>query len=211
MRYSFVIFDLDGTLVDSFPWFQRNLNDVADRFGFRRVAADDVEALRHAGTRDILKRLDVPLWKVPMIARHMRRLKTAHIAEIALFDGVDSMLRTLADAGVRLALVSSDSEANVRRQLGESVARFGDFDCGAGIFGKPAKFRRILARAAVDAAQAIAIGDESRDIEAARVVGIACGAVTWGYAAPEALKALGPDVVFETMDDIARALIAGHE
>ncbi len=211
MRYSFVIFDLDGTLVDSFPWFQRNLNDVADRFGFRRVAADDVEALRHAGTRDILKRLDVPLWKVPMIARHMRRLKTAHIAEIALFDGVDSMLRTLADAGVRLALVSSDSEANVRRQLGESVALFGDFDCGAGIFGKPAKFRRILARAAVDAAQAIAIGDESRDIEAARGVGIACGAVTWGYAAPEALKALGPDVVFETMDDIARALVAGHE
>ncbi len=211
MRYSFVIFDLDGTLVDSFPWFQRNLNDVADRFGFRRVAADDVEALRHAGTRDILKRLDVPLWKVPMIARHMRRLKTAHIAEIALFDGVDSMLRTLADAGVRLALVSSDSEANVRRQLGESVALFGDFDCGAGIFGKPAKFRRILARAAVDAAQAIAIGDESRDIEAARVVGIACGAVTWGYAAPKALKVLGPDLVFETMDDIARALIAGHE
>ncbi len=211
MRYSFVIFDLDGTLVDSFPWFQRNLNDVADRFGFRRVAADDVEALRHAGTRDILKRLDVPLWKVPMIARHMRRLKTAHIAEIALFDGVDSMLRTLADAGVRLALVSSDSEANVCRQLGESVALFGDFDCGAGIFGKPAKFRRILARAAVDAAQAIAIGDESRNIEAARVVGIACGAVTWGYAAPEALKALGPDIVFERMDDIVRRLIAGHE
>ncbi len=211
MRYSFVIFDLDGTLVDSFPWFQRNLNDVADRFGFRRVAADDVEALRHAGTRDILKHLDVPLWKVPMIARHMRRLKTAHIAEIALFDGVDSMLRTLADAGVRLALVSSDSEANVRWQLGESVARFGDFDCGAGIFGKPAKFRRILARAAVDAAQAIAIGDESRNIEAARVVGIACGAVTWGYAAPEALKALGPNLVFERMDDIVRRLIAGHE
>jgi phosphoglycolate phosphatase len=211
MRYSFVIFDLDGTLADSFPWFQRNLNDVADRFGFRRVAADDVEALRHAGTRDILKRLDVPLWKVPMIARHMRRLKTAHIAEIALFGGVDSMLRTLADAGVRLALVSSDSEANVRRQLGESAALFADFDCGAGIFGKPAKFRRILARAAVDAAQAIAIGDESRDIEAARVVGIACGAVTWGYAAPEALKALRPDLVFETMDDIAHALIAGHE
>jgi phosphoglycolate phosphatase len=211
MRYSFVIFDLDGTLADSFPWFQRNLNDVADRFGFRRVAADDVEALRHAGTRDILKRLDVPLWKVPIIARHMRRLKTAHIAEIALFGGVDSMLRTLADAGVRLALVSSDSEANVRRQLGESAALFGDFDCGAGIFGKPAKFRRILARAAVDAAQAIAIGDETRDIEAARVVGIACGAVTWGYAAPEALKALRPDLVFERMDDIARALVTGHE
>jgi len=54
MRYSLVILDLDGTLADSFPWFQRNLNDVADRFGFRRVAEGDVDMLRHAGTRDIL-------------------------------------------------------------------------------------------------------------------------------------------------------------
>ncbi len=53
MPYSLVIFDLDGTLVDSFPWFLRNVNDVADRFGFRRVADGDVEALRHASTRDI--------------------------------------------------------------------------------------------------------------------------------------------------------------
>jgi phosphoglycolate phosphatase-like HAD superfamily hydrolase len=53
MPYSLVIFDLDGTLVDSLPWFLRNVNDVADRFGFRRVADGDVEALRHASTRDI--------------------------------------------------------------------------------------------------------------------------------------------------------------
>jgi phosphoglycolate phosphatase len=209
MRYSLVILDLDGTLADSFPWFQRNLNDVADRFGFRRVAEGDVDMLRHAGTRDILNHLDVPLWKVPMIASHMRRLKTAHIAEIPLFDGVHTMLRTLAGAGLRLALVSSDSNGNVRRQLGKSVALFSDFECGAAIFGKAAKFRRILARAAVDATRVIAIGDETRDIEAARETGIACGAVTWGYAAPNALRAREPDFVFERMDDIPRALLAG--
>jgi phosphoglycolate phosphatase len=207
MRYSLVIFDLDGTLADSFPWFRRNLNDVADRFGFRRVVESDVEALRRATTRDILNRLEVPLWKVPMIARHMRRLKTEHIAQIALFNGVDTMLRSLADAGLRLALVSSDSETNVRRQLGEAVTLFSDFDCGAGIFGKPAKFRRILKRAAIDPAQVIAIGDETRDIEAARATRIACGVVTWGYAAPNALRAQGPDLVFETMDGIAQALV----
>jgi phosphoglycolate phosphatase len=209
MRYSLVILDLDGTLADSFPWFQRNLNDVADRFGFRRVAEGDVDMLRHAGTRDILHHLDVPLWKVPMIASHMRRLKAAHIAEIPLFDGVDIMLRALADAGLRLALVSSDSNGNVRRLLGKSAALFSDFECGAAIFGKAAKFRRIVKRAGVDAAQAIAIGDETRDIEAARDTGIACGAVTWGYAAPNALRAREPDLVFDRLDDIPRALIAG--
>jgi len=74
------------------------------------------------------------------------------------------------------------------------------------MFGKPKKFRNILKRAAVGAAQAIAIGDEIRDIEAARAAGIACGAVTWGYATPQALRALGPDLVFERMEDIASSL-----
>jgi phosphoglycolate phosphatase len=208
MPYSLVIFDLDGTLVDSFPWFLRNVNDVADRFGFRRVADGDVEALRHASTREILARLEVPLWKLPTIARHMRRLKTEQAASIALFDGVGTMLRALAGAGLRLTLVSSDAEANARVKLGEAAALFSDYDCSASIFGKPAKFRRILRRSGVDPAQAIAIGDETRDIEAARAAGIACAAVTWGYAAPNALKAMEPDLVFERLDDIAGALIA---
>jgi phosphoglycolate phosphatase len=207
MPYSFVIFDLDGTLADSFPWLQRNVNDVADRFGFRRVTENDVETLRHASTREILDRLEVPLWKLPFIARHMRRLKTEQAASIPLFDGVGEMLMTLAKSGVRLALVSSDTEANAREKLGTSTALFADFDCAASIFGKPARFRRVLKRAGVSAAEAIAIGDETRDIEAARAVGIACGAVTWGYAAPSALKALQPDLVFERMADIAPKLI----
>jgi phosphoglycolate phosphatase len=207
MPYSLVIFDLGGTLVDSFPWFLRNVNDVADRFGFRRVADGDVEALRHASTREILSRLEVPLWKLPVIARHMRRLKAEQAASIALFDGAEAMLRTLAAAGLRLALVSSDSEANARVKLGATAALFDHYDCSASVFGKAAKFRRILRRAAVDPAQAIAIGDETRDIEAARTAGIACGAVMWGYAAPKALRAHKPDLVFDRMDDVVRALI----
>ena len=210
MPYSLVIFDLDGTLVDSFPWFLRTINDVADRFGFRRVADGDVEALRHAGTREILARLEVPLWKLPVIARHMRRLKAEHASDIAVFGGVDTMLHRLVGAGLRLALVSSDSETNARVKLGAAAALFSHFDCSASIFDKSAKFRRVLRRAGAAPARTIAIGDEIRDIEAARAAGIACGAVTWGYAAPGALQALRPDLVFERMDDIAHALIAAH-
>jgi phosphoglycolate phosphatase len=123
MRYSLVIFDLDGTLADSFPWFLRNVNGVADRFGFRRVADGDVAALRRAGVDEIFARLEVPRWKLPLIVRHMRKLKAAHMASIALFPGVDPMLRTLADAGVRLALVSSDNEANAAASLADAAIR----------------------------------------------------------------------------------------
>jgi phosphoglycolate phosphatase len=206
MPYSLAIFDLDGTLADSFPWFLRTINDVADRFGFRRVAEEDVQGLRHASTREILSRLEVPLWKLPAIARHARRLKGEAAAEIALFPGVEAMLKTLAGNGVELALVTSDSEANAREKLGDSAALFSHFDCAASLFGKAAKFRGIIRRAGVEPGKVISIGDEVRDIEAARAVGVACGAVCWGYAAPAALRARAPDHVFERMDEIERVV-----
>jgi phosphoglycolate phosphatase len=214
MPYTLAIFDLDGTLADSFPWFLSHVNGIADKFGFERVVngANELsemgQELRHADSSEILARLGVPLWKVPMIARHMRLLKSAHIDDIALFPGAGGMLRALAEGGVRLALVSSDHEANARRQLGEAnAALISDFSCGASLFGKAAKFRRVVKRAGVDPAHAISIGDEVRDIEAARAAGIACAAVTWGFASPKALLALGPDLVFERMEDIAARLI----
>jgi len=203
MPFSLVIFDLDGTLVDSFPWFLRTINDVADRFGFRRVRDEDVEGLRHASTREILSRLEVPVWKLPAIARYARRLKGEAASEISLFPGTDAMLRTLAENGVQLALVTSDSEVNALQKLGASAALFQHFDCAASVFGKPTRFRRVIRRAGMTPENVISIGDEVRDIEAARAVGIACGAVSWGYAAPAALQALAPDYMFAQMDEIA--------
>jgi phosphoglycolate phosphatase len=209
MPYSLVIFDLDGTLVDSFPWFLRNINDTADKFGFRRVPQDEIASLRRAGLREIFERLDVPPRKLPAIVRHMRRLKAEQAASIALFPGVAPMLQTLADAGLRLAVVSSDREANARRQLGPDIAAmFATFDCGASLFGKATKLRRAVRRAGVSAQDVIAIGDEIRDIEAARAAGIACAAVTWGYSAPDALLAHKPDIVFERMEQIPPHLLA---
>ena len=209
MPYSLVIFDLDGTLVDSFPFFMRNLNEVADRFGFRKVAADEVDALRHGSTSEILRKLEIPRWKLPRVARHFRQLKAEQAQDIPLCPGVAEMLQVLSDNGLRLALVSSDSEANARRKLGPAAALFAHYDCTAALFGKPSRFRRVLRRARVNAAQAIAIGDETRDIEAARANGMFCGAVTWGYAAPAALRGRNPDLVFDTIADIPRALLGG--
>ena len=206
--YALVIFDLDGTLVDSFPWFLRVVNDVAREFNYRPIEHDDTPGPRRAGARAILKHLELPLWKVPRIAAHMRRMKRAHIGGLPLFPGVPGMLDALRSNGIRIALVSSDSEANARLQLGDSAIYFSDFDCGASLLGKATKFRRIVGRAGFAPSAAIAIGDEMRDMDAAKAAGIAFGGVAWGYADPDALRARQPQAWFDTVADIPRMLNA---
>ena len=163
--------------------------------------------MRGLGARQIVRELGVAGWKIPLIAIHVRRRMTADIGTIALFPGVDAMLRELARRGVAIAVVSSNSEANVRRVLGpELAALVRHYGCGAGLWAKPAKFRRLLRAANVPAAEALAVGDELRDLEAARALGMAFGAATWGYTTPAALRAAGPDWAFEEVGDIVEAM-----
>jgi phosphoglycolate phosphatase len=210
VRYKLIIFDFDGTLADSFPWFARVLNSVADKYGFRRVEHGKIDSLRGLNARELIRHLGVPRWKVPLIARHMRKLKMT--APIGLFDGVDRMLPALASGGVTLAMVSSDSEDNIRRTLGPELSTLmSHYGCGASLFGKAAKFRTVLKRSGHDAAETITIGDELRDLEAARSAGIAFGAVAWGYTRPDALKAHAPDEMFNSVGEICDRLLGANE
>lgn len=207
MTYKLVLFDLDGTLSDSFPWFLRIVNSVADKHGFRRIADGEIDLLRSKSSREIVNFLEVPAWKLPLIARDMRRMKTQALAGIPLFPGVGEMLRALTEHEIVIAMVSSDHEANVRLALGPDNARLiAHYACGASMFGKAAKFRRVLKLSGIAPEHAIAIGDELRDSEAARAAGIAFGAVAWGYATREALVAQDPEEVFATMEDIVARL-----
>lgn len=98
-EHRLAIFDFDGTLANSFPWFVGVLNGVADRYGFNRVQADEVELLRGYDARQIMRHLQVPGWKLPFIANHMRRLMARDIDGIRLFDGVPDMLRAITERG----------------------------------------------------------------------------------------------------------------
>jgi phosphoglycolate phosphatase len=202
------IFDFDGTLADTFPWFIRVVNGVADRYGFERIEAHESDMLRGRGAREIVRHLRVPAWKLPLIARHMRRLAAEDPDAARLFEGTARMLQDLSSAGIRIAVVSSNAEENVRRALGPATAALVErYACGASIFGKASKFRRILKESGVAPAHAICIGDEIRDHEAASAAGIPFGAVAWGYTTAEALRRLGPERMFDSMDEIAGALV----
>jgi phosphoglycolate phosphatase len=203
MRFELFIFDFDGTLADSGPFMSQAFNRAAARFGFRQLSRDEIEAMRGRDSRTVIRELGVPMWRLPQIATYMRRLAQEGPAA-ALFPGISAALHALHGAGAKLAVVSSNSEGVVRRALGEGCASLIQiYACNASMFGKAAKFKRVLKRTAVAADQAIAIGDETRDIEAARAASIACGAVAWGYATASVLQAHAPDFFFHTPDDIA--------
>jgi phosphoglycolate phosphatase len=140
-------------------------------------------------------------------AHHMRKRKSKELDQTRLFDGVDRMLLRLSNADIALALVSSNSEHNVRAILGaENAGLIRYYECGASLLGKSSRFRGVLRRSGTQARDTICIGDEIRDLEAAQKEGIAFGAVTWGYTTAEALIARSPSMVFHSVDEIADRL-----
>lgn len=212
MAYRLAIFDFDGTLADSRSWVTSVFNDVAVRFAFRTLSAPEIEEMRGKSNRQIIRELGVPMWKLPLIARHMRGLAAGAADRIPLFPGMAPALLTLRDRGVRLAIASSNREDTVRRILGpEIAAAFQHFECGISLFGKAGRIRRIVRHSGVAATEAIFIGDETRDVEAAGQAGIAAGIVLWGYARPEAFADFPPLVRFAALDEMLGFLIREEE
>ncbi len=207
-RYRLAIFDFDGTLADSLPWFRASFQDMIARFDLAPVGADEIEGLRMMTGRQIMARLNVPMWRLPAIVSDMRKRKLAAADQISLFDGVEGLLSELQRLGIQTAIVSSDSEESVRRVLGPTAKLISRFDCGAAIFGKHRKFRRVARHFGTKPADTICIGDEIRDIEAAHTAGMASGAVAWGYAFPVALQAAGPTHFFNSIDEMTQRLTA---
>ena len=166
--------------------------------------------MRGLSARAIMARLKVSMWQLPAIVSDMRRRKLAAAGETPLFAGIPAMLADLQRLGIRTAIVSSDSEASVRLVLGPTASLITRFDCGAAVFGKHWKFRRVARGLGAKPSETICIGDELRDIDAARAAGMDSGAVAWGYALPAALQAAGPTHLFNAIDEITQRLAPPH-
>jgi len=202
-RYRLVLFDFDGTLADSFPWFKTHLNQAADRFRLQRVRPEEVESLRDYEAKDLLKRYKVPFWKLPFVAKYMRNQMSADIQSVELFPGVPAMLGRLRKDGLTVGIVSSNSEPNVRHVLGPELSReVSYYECGTSMNGKKSKILKVLRQSATDKTNALFIGDEGRDIDAAQKSGVHSGAVTWGYNHVGALEKHKPTFVFSSLDEI---------
>jgi phosphoglycolate phosphatase len=187
------IFDFDGTIADSAAWFGNALNEVARHNGFREVSAEQREMLRSRSAREIFAYLQIPSWKLPSIVRQLRAIAARDVEQINIFPWVPEVFDALRSRGISIAIVSSNTKANIRRVLGTEVATMVEqFGTGAPLFGKAAKINAVIKRCASSPALTTSVGDEVRDIEAARALGISSLAVTWGYATAPALEAARP-------------------
>ena len=205
-RYRLAIFDFDGTLADSLDWFRASFHDVIARFDLTPITAEELEAMRGLSAREIMARLNVSMWQLPAIVSDMRKRKLAAASQTSLFAGIPAMLSDLQRQGIKTAIVSSDSEASVRQVLGPTTAQITRFDCGAAVFGKHRKFRRVARKLGAKPSETICIGDEIRDIEAAKAASMDSGAVAWGYALPSALQAAGPTHLFNSVEEMTQRL-----
>jgi phosphoglycolate phosphatase len=205
--YALAIFDFDGTLADSFPWFCSVLDQTADKFGLNRVKPHEIPSLRELSSYDALKQLGVPFYKLPAISTFMRGLAVEGIPHIPMFAGAADALAALHAGGVHLALVSSNAEAAVRAVLGPAAELIDRYACGSSLFGKSQKFQAVLNALRLPRTEAIAIGDEIRDIDAARKTHLAAGSITFGYNSRDALRRHHPDYLFDSYEQLVEAVL----
>jgi phosphoglycolate phosphatase len=207
-KYKLVIFDSDGTLADTLPWVARAFNQLAAQHGLRPIDAADHARMGSLSARDLLQQLKIPLWKIPALVVGVRRLMADHIHEFRLFDGITESLRQLHSSGVILGIVSSNSRENVRHILGpENAALIRHHAAGASMFGKAPKLRAVLKASRIPAREAIYLGDEIRDAEAAHKAGLTFGAVGWGHHSLETLRAQDADEYFAEPRQIGEKLV----
>lgn len=209
MKYKLAIFDFDGTLADSFPFILSIIDHLADKYHLARINPEDICELRKMHTRDLMRQFNVPMWKLPLMGRNVSSLMMKNSGQIQLFEGIDAVLRDLADLGIILVLVSSNSLDVIQQVLGSEIASlFSHFECGSSIFGKKGRFKKVLKKFDMQPSDVISIGDEIRDLEASRKMNIPFGAVSWGYTDPTAFESLNPNYVFQSVSDI-KTILAG--
>ena len=203
MKYKLIIFDFDGTLADSFPWFVKTMDVVTEKFNLKKIGKDEISELRKLDSLSFLKHLKIPLYKLPKISTFMRNMMSEQIGEIKLFDGIASMFYELKAKGYKIAIVSTNSKANISEVLGEKLIKMNDhFVGGVSLFGKESKLKKVLKMSGINKEDAIYIGDELRDIQASKKTGIACGSVAWGVNDADSLAALSPDEMFYEVEQI---------
>ena len=211
MNKKIVIFDFDGTLVDTKGLIVEALNQLAVPFDFERLDPDDICKLRNTRSFDFLKVIGVPLWKGPFLIRRIQKMISGNIKDLTLVHGLAEVLNALKDNGYRLAVVTSESEQNVKLFFEKYRGKcFDEQVSDIFVFGKRFAIKRLIKRYGILPEDAYYVGDETRDIVAAKKAGVSAIAVTWGFNTEHILEITGPDCIVHEPHDILSFILHGE-
>ncbi len=214
MARSVVIFDLDGTLIDS---AEAVVETTVAAYAAHDLDPPDRDAVRQGiGTplAEMIARGGVPTALNDAVTQTYRELYRPIAERLeSPFDGILTLLRDLHTQSLRLAIATGKSQFGADRgaldhgllpYMGAVIGMDGTRR------GKPHPDILLTALAGVDAAptDAVMVGDTTFDLDMARSIGVPAIAVTWGVHSLDKLQASRPDAMAHSVDELAAAIEA---
>ncbi len=208
MSVKVIIFDFDGTLADTLEVLRNIINRLAGEFGYKPASEADLDRLQNLTSREIIKHSGIAIFKIPSLLRRVKGELNKEIHAVLPIKGIEEVLRELKQKGYRLGILTSNSRENVKIFL-ENYNLIDLFDyiySGSTIFGKSKVMRGFLKREKLAPQEVIYVGDEVRDIEAAKKSQIGMIAVSWGFHSKQALAAQQPDCAIDEPRQLIEAI-----
>lgn len=189
-----LIFDFDGTLAETWSAVLEVTNTLADDYGYQKITNQEALALKDKGVRELIKLFNIPMYKLPSLVIRARKELGKKIPQTKPISDIPETIKKLKAAGFQLGVVTSNSVENVQAFLKNNQIEGFDFvDSEIEVFGKGNKIKKLLKKKQISAEDAIYIGDELRDVEAARNAGLKIISVSWGFNSKESLAKAQPD------------------
>ncbi len=190
-----IIFDFDGTIADTAPLVAKAIRENAARFGYH---VPDFSKLRSKHAFSVLtKEMGIPAWKIPYLFWKGKKIVQKDLKKAKIFPGMVNVLRRLQKSHPVMILTSNRKdtvEAVLRRyQLSVPVV-------SGSLFRKDRSLQRLLWKLHQAAGDVLYVGDELRDIDACRRVGVRMIGVAWGYNTAEALSEAGVPLAKKPQD-----------
>lgn len=197
------MFDFDGTIADSLEVVFEIANELADKFGYEKVEKSKLQRLRDKTTKELLVEFGISYKDLVAFSVEAKKLFNKKIKEVVLKRDLRNVLEELKERGFVIAIVTSNSRRNAETFLKNNKLEIFDFVYSEkALFGKDKKIKKLLLNAGIDRENAVYVGDEVRDIEAARKVGMKSASVCWGLNSKEVLKKNKTDFIIEEPRDL---------
>jgi phosphoglycolate phosphatase len=205
----YIVFDFDGTLVDSKMVVLSVYNQIAAKYNYKLIDDSNIEHLKTLSMMDRMKAVNVPLYKVPFLITEFFALYQKQLHLIPFVSGMERVLEKIKDLRFKLAVVSSNSSKTIKAFLeSKGVTNITGVYCSSKIFGKEKVLRRFLIANKLHPSEVLYVCDELRDLIACRKVNIKTIWVSWGYDIKESFKGEAMDYVADSPEELMTILNA---